>query len=257
MSVRSVERTIDILDLLTPRGRTLSLTDIARRLRTPKSTTLEILRTLVVRGLLARDRDAKTYRLGLGMTRFALEGPLALDLGALAKPHLEALAQQTGETTYITAIEGDTVYYTAKVDSPEPVRYMAQVGARRPLHAIASGKLALALMSDAEVRAYIRRRGLARYTPSTIVRSAELFRELQKIRRRGYAANIGGFIADLFGIAAPLRDASGRMVAAINVGGPVYRLRRRTPELVAAVLAAGRALETEMRLTGGHVRVDA
>ncbi len=254
MNVRSVERTVDVLELLLPRGRALSLTDIALRLHTPKSTTLGILRTLVARGLVALDRDAKTSRLGLGMARFAVDGPATLDLGTLAKPHLEALAQCSGETAFLTVVQGDAVYYTAKVDSPAPVRYMAEVGARRPLHAIASGKLALAQMSDADVRAYIKRSGLARYTPTTIVRSADLFQELRKVRRLGYAVNVGGFIADLFGIAAPLRDTSGRMVAAINVGGPVFRLRRRAPELAAAVVAAGRALEAEMRLTGGHVQ---
>jgi IclR family transcriptional regulator, acetate operon repressor len=256
MSVRSVERTIDLLELLAPPGSALSLTELARGARAPKSTVLTIARTLVGRGVLAVDRETRKYRLGLGLARFNPGGPAAPDLSALAKPHLEALAQDTRETAYLTVPEGDAVYYTCKVDSPEPVRYMAQVGVRRPLHAIASGKLYLAQMSDAEVRAYVRRSGLSRFTPSTIVRTGRLVQELRGIRRRGYAVNEGEFVPDLFGVSAAVTDQAGRMIAAVNVGGPLFRLGRRKSRLAAAVMAAARALAAELRLAGGNVIVD-
>ncbi len=256
MTVRSVQRTIDILELLLPPGRTLSLTEIARGVQAPKSTVLAIARTLVARGVLALDRERRTYRLGLGLARFNSGGPASLDLSALAKPHLEALAQDTRETAYLTVPEGDAIYYTSKVDSPEPVRYMAQVGVRRPLHAIASGKLYLAHMSDAEARAYIRRSGLPRFTASTIVRSGRLFDELRAIRRRGYAVNEGEFVPDLFGISAAVTDETGRMIAAVNVGGPLFRLGRRKRALAAAVLARAQALSAELGLAGGNVTMD-
>lgn len=248
MTVRSVERTVDLLDLLAPSGRALTLTQIARSLRAPKSTTFDILRTLVARGLVAFDPQARTYRLGLGFARFAPPEPVALDVDTLAKPHLESLAQQTRETAYITRREGDAMYYTSKVDSPEPLRYIAQVGLRRPLHATASGKLALAAMADTEVRAWVKRHGLPRYTPNTIVRVTDLLRQLATIRRRGYAVNTGEFLPDLFGVSAPLTDAGGRMIGAISVGGPLFRLGRRTPELGEAVKAAARTLSDELRL---------
>lgn len=250
MTVRSVERTVDVLELLGVSGRTLPLSEIARELGTPKSTTLDILRTLVARGLLALDPRTKTYRVGLGLQRFAAERAPALDLAALAKPHLESLTIETRETAYITVVEGDAIYYTAKVDSPEPVRYIAQVGTRRPLHATASGKLALAAMTDAAVRDYVRRHGLPRYTPRTVVRTADLLREVDTIRRRGYAVNLGEFLPDLFGVSAPLHDANGRMTAAVSVGGPLFRVGRRIPELARSVTAAACALSTELRLAG-------
>src|SRR3990172_9578885 len=133
MTVRSVERTIDMLELLATPGRSLSLTQLARGVRAPKSTVLTIARTLVARGVLAVDRETRTYRLGLGLARFNPRGAGTLGLSALAKPHLEALAQDTRETAYLTVPEGDAVYYTCKVDSPEPVRYMPHLGVLRPL----------------------------------------------------------------------------------------------------------------------------
>jgi DNA-binding IclR family transcriptional regulator len=256
MTVRSVERTIDMLERLAPPGRSLSLTELAHGVRAPKSTVLAIARTLVARGVLAVDRETRTYLLGLGLAWFNPGGNGPLDLGALAKPHLEALARDTRETAYLTVPEGDAVYYTCKVDSPEPVRYMAQVGVRRPLHAIASGKLYLAHMSDAEVRAYIRRTGLPRFTASTIARRGRLFQELRAIRRRGYAVNAGEFVPDLFGVSAPVTDHTGRMIAAVNVGGPLFRLGRRTRALAEAVMAGAHALAAELRLAGGHVTLD-
>lgn len=257
MTVRSVERTIDVLELLAAPGRALLLTEIAREVGAPKSTTLDILRTLVARGLLALDPRTKTYRVGLGLSRFAPERTPGLDVGAMAKPHLEALALETRETAYVTVLEGDAIYYTAKVDSPQPVRYIAQVGMRRPLHATASGKLALASMTDAEVASYVRRCGLPRYTPRTIVRAADLFRELRTIRRRRYAVNLGEFVPDLFGVSAALTDAGSRMTGAINVGGPLFRLGRRAPDLARAVMSAARALSTELCLAAGSPRVEA
>src|SRR3990172_3241135 len=256
MTVRSVERTIDMLELLATPGRSRSLTQLARGVRAPKSTVLTIARTLVARGVLAVDRETRTYRLGLGLARFNPGGTGTLDLSALAKPHLEALARDTRETAYLTVPEGDAVYYTCKVDSQEPVRYMAQVGVRRPLHAIASGKLCLALMSDAEVRAYIRRTGLPRFTASTIVKSGRLFEDLRAIRRRGYAVNEGEFVPDLFGVSAPVTDQAGRLIAAVNVGGPLFRLGRRKRALAEAVVAGAQALAAELRLAGGNVTVN-
>lgn len=256
MSVRSVERAVDILERLAPPGRALSLTELARDVRAPKSTVLAIARTLTARGILAVDRETRSYRLGLGLARFHPGSAAALDLNALAKPHLEALAQETRETAYLTVPEGDAVYYTCKVDSPEPVRYMAQVGVRRPLHAIASGKLCLAHMSDAEVRAYVRRTGLPRFTARTVVTSARLFHELGAIRRRGHAVNRGEFVPDLFGVSAPVTDEAGRMIAAVNVGGPLFRLGRRKRALAQAVMAGAQALAAELRLAGGAVALE-
>src|SRR3990167_6095733 len=114
MTVRSVERTIDMLELLATPGRSLSLTELARGVRAPKSTALTIARTLVARGVLAVDRETRTYRLGLGLARFNPGGTGTLDLSALAKPHLEALARDTRETAYLTVPEGDAIYYRSE-----------------------------------------------------------------------------------------------------------------------------------------------
>lgn len=191
--VRSVERSIDILDLLVPPGRALSLSQIARAVAAPKSTVLTIMRTLVGRGLVALDRDTRTYRLGVEIARYAVHAPPAPALSVLATPHLDELAQRTHESAFLSVREGDAVFYTAKVDSPQPVQYLAQLGVRRPLHATASGKIALAYMGDEEIRAYVRRPGLKRYTANTITRASDLFGELRAIRRRGYALNKGEF----------------------------------------------------------------
>lgn len=253
--VRSVERAIDVLDLLVPPRRALSLSQISRALRAPKSTVLTIVRSLVARGVLAVDRETKTYRLGLGLTRYSAPGPPSTPLSALAKPHLDELCQKTQETAFLAVVEGDAVFYTSKVDSPQPVQYLAHLGVRRPLHATASGKIALAYMSDAGIRGYIRRHGLKRYTPNTITKTAGLLRELRQIRRNGYALNTGEFFPDLFGIGAPVKDSSGVVIASVNLGGPLFRLHRRTREFAAAVVEAAAALSADVRQLGGGIRV--
>ena len=86
--------------------------------------------------------------------------------------------------------------------------------------------------------------------------SARLFHELRAIRRQGWAVNEGEFVPDLFGVSAPVTDPAGRMIAAVNVGGPLFRLGRRQRGLARAVLARAQALAAELRLAGGTVPVE-
>ena len=252
--VRSIERSIDVLNLLVPPGRAMTLSQLSRELGAPKSTVLTIVRTLAGRGFLAYDAEPRTYRLGPALTRFGARAQ-AVDLRGLAKPHLEALAAETKETAFLAVVDGGEVFYTCKIDSPQPVQYLAQVGVRRPLHCTASGKIGLAYMPDADVRAYIARTRLRRYTANTITKPARLRAELAEIRRRGYAVNRGEFFPELFGIGAPVRDPAGVVIASANLGGPLFRLNRQTGAFARAVVASANAVSAEVRRVGGHVHI--
>jgi len=252
--VRSIERGIDVLNLLIPPGRAMTLSQLSRELGAPKSTVLTIVRTLADRGFLAHDVQTRAYRLGPALTRFGSRAQ-AVDLSGLAKPHLEALAAETKETAFLAVVDRDEVFYICKIDSPQPVQYLAQVGVRRPLHCTASGKIGLAYMPETAVRAYIARTRLRRYTANTITQPTRLRAELAEIRRRGYAVNRGEFFADLFGIGAPVRDPAGVVIASANLGGPLFRLNRQTGAFARAVVAAANAVSAEVRRVGGHVHI--
>ena len=166
----------------------MSLGDIVRDVSTPKSTTLNIVRTLARRRLLEIDGATKKYR--VGHLHLALVGSAreTVDLARLARPHLDALARATGESVLLGVLEGDELVYLEKVDSSQLIKYVAEAGTRRPLHCTSGGKLCLAMQPASAWDSYIERVGLRRYTPKTITKAAETLDEvLDQVRRMGEA----------------------------------------------------------------------
>ena len=245
--VRSVERCIDILDLLATNARAVSLGDISRGVGAPKSTVLTIVRTLVARGLVVRDDENRLYR--LGAARWGGGVPERADLASLARAHLQRLARETQETATLALTDGRSIYYHERTVGDQPLQYVVPVGLPRPMHGTASGKVFLAHMSSAERVAFVNQVGLKRYTARTITDSAALERNLRTVKRNGYGITRAETSADLFGVAAPIVDRTGRIIAAVNLGGPLFRLRRRQQEYVAAVVAAAAAISAEIART--------
>jgi hypothetical protein len=137
-----------------------------------------------------------------------------------------------------------------KLDSPEPVRAYTQIGGRGPAHCVATGKAMLAWIGEAGLEAASQR--LERFTPRTICEAAEFLREMERVRQQGYAVNRGEWRESVGGIAAPVRDPSGRVVAAVGVSGPIERLRPSTfkalsADVIRAADGAGAALAGDAR----------
>jgi DNA-binding IclR family transcriptional regulator len=245
--VRSVDRAIDVLEHVARSPAPMTLARLAHALRAPKSTTLNIVRTLVARRLLEFDPAAKSYRSGYLLAALASGNRHGIDLGSIAKPHLERLALETQEAVFLAVLEGNEIIFIEKVESSQPIRYIAQIGTRRPLHCTAGGKLCLALQTGARIEQYIREVGLPRYTANTITTPAALRKELEGIRQRGYSVSNGEFIEDLMGIAVPIvHPDSHEPVAAIVVAGPAFRLRKRARQVTAAMQRAATALADDV-----------
>jgi DNA-binding IclR family transcriptional regulator len=252
-SVRSIDRCFDILEMLLDSGGDMSLAEISRKLGAPKSTVHTIVRTLTARGLLALDDERKSYRLGLGFVRFAGHGRQPVSLEDIARPHLEKLTHATGETSTLAMVEGHSVFYSCAVQGPQLIRYVVPVGVPRPLHCTASGKLALAQMDQAAVKTYVRNTRLTRQTARTITQAKSLAIELDKIRKQGVSTSLGEISTDLFGVAAPIRDHDGRMIASVNLAGPIFRLGNRMPKLTQAVQQAAQAISQQVRQVGSSL----
>jgi len=256
-TVRSIDRCFDILEMLMERGREMSLAEISRTLGAPKSTVLTIVRTLVARGLLAPDEQRKVYRLGLGFARFYSSRIEPLPLQEIARPELHKLTLATGETSTLAIVEGHSVFYSCAIQGEQAIQYVVPVGVPRPLHCTASGKLALAQLDPQELRTYVRKAGLARFTPRTITRLGALKEELDAIRGQDYATSIGELSADLFGIATPIHDHQDRLIASVNLAGPIFRLGDRMPRLVQAAQLAAAQISMEVRRVGAALVIRA
>ncbi|MGH2513714.1 MAG: IclR family transcriptional regulator [Candidatus Limnocylindrales bacterium] len=245
-AVRSVDRAAALLLALGESAGEAGVTELARRLGLHKSTASRLLATLERRGLVEQDEESGKYRLGLAVIRLAERAERTLDLRGIAMPELEQLARLTHETTGLGAIEGDQLMTVAQADGPNLIAVGDWTGRVTPLHCVASGKVLLAALAEREVLRIVRK-GLAVYTARTVVALEPLLEELSRIRRRGYATDIGEFEPSLNAVAAPVHDARGAVIAAVDIWGPAFRLTpRRIPELSVQVREAAAAISVRL-----------
>jgi len=249
-AVRSVDRAAALLLALGECPGAAGVTELARRLGLHKSTASRLLATLEKRGLVEQDDETGKYRLGLVVIRLAERAERTLDLRGLAMPELERLARLTRETVGLGVVDGDSLLTVAQVDGPNLIAVGDWTGRSTPLHCVASGKVLMAALAEREVVRVVKR-GLARYTERTLVDLEPLLEELARIRRRGYATAIGEYELGLNAVAAPVHDARGQVIAAVDIWGPTFRLTpRRMPELAAQVRETAAAISVRL---GGTV----
>jgi DNA-binding IclR family transcriptional regulator len=240
----AVDRVARTLEVLAEAREGVRIADIARALGVHKSTASRLVGTLVGRGLVERTMSG-TYRLGVGLVRYAGVALTGLDTVSQARPELEALSARTSETVNLAVLDRFDVVYVDQVTGSHAVVTANWVGLRRPAHASSSGKVLLAFGDEAHVERLLAR-GLERLTPQTVTDPARLRDVLGEVRRRGYAATIGELEDQLSTVAAPVW-ADGRVTAAVSVSGPAYRLPARDQaRLGRMVVEAGRAISERM-----------
>jgi IclR family transcriptional regulator, acetate operon repressor len=201
-----------------------TLETLTRAIGLPKPTVFRILRLLVRGGLVQREVHEKRYLVGERVAALALDvhmqSPRRLERRAI----LARLVETIGETCNFTMLDGRDVLYVDRVETSANVRLHMQTGSRVPPHCTASGKLLLSELPAARLRRLLGTGPLPRYTPRTIVSVLALERELARIRASGIGTDIGEYLADSVCLAVPVRDAGGRMCAAIAVHGPAPRM---------------------------------
>lgn len=245
-AVRSVDRAAALLLALGESQGEVGVTELARRLGLHKSTASRLLATLEKRGLVEQDDESGKYRLGLVVIRLAEKAERTLDLRGLGMPELERLARLTHETTGLGVLDGDNVLTVAQADGPNLIAVGDWTGRTTPLHCVASGKVLLAALAEREVL-WIVRRGLRAFTERTLVELEPLLEELARVRRRGYATAFGEYEDGMNGVAAPVHDARGNVVAAVYVWGPSFRVTPvRVPELATHVRETAGAISARL-----------
>lgn len=176
------------------------------------------------------------------------------ELQDLARPVLQRLAGQTGETSLIGTLAPDTdlVMYVDKVESANPVRYTVPLGERRELYASAVGKVLLAHMAPARCDEYLQREKLRAFTPNTITNARALRQELAGIREEGVALTVDERVIGVSALAAPIHGEGGRVIAAIVIAGPSERMRTALRQHKASLRAAAKALSLALAGTTTH-----
>lgn len=205
-------------------GRPRTIDELAREVNLTRSNVHRTLQTLAYAGYVRKDEATGSYHATMKMFGMGARQLAAFDVRNLALPFMRTLAQESGETVHLSVLEGITVVYIDKIDSPQPVRSYTEIGGRAPAYAVATGKALLAYQPEGYIERYAGE--LRRHTASTITSVAELKSELDRVRKQGYALNRGEWRETVGGLAVGIFDGLDRVVAALGISGPVERLAK-------------------------------
>jgi DNA-binding IclR family transcriptional regulator len=248
LSVRAVDRALDILLCFNNNETALSMTQIAERVEIHKSTVHRLLATLEAKRFLRRDKATGLYRLGFQLVELASLVLTDMDLAGCAGPYMQRLAVECEETVDLAILDDDHVIYLQVIESPQRLKIAASVGQRLPAYCTATGKAFLAFLPADQVERILAG-GQPRYTKSTITAPAELQRDLAATRERGFAISEQEFESDINAVAAPIRDASEYPIGAIAIVGPSFRMpSERMLALGRQLLEATQAISHEVGL---------
>lgn len=243
--VKPVAKALQVLQCLGSEPGELSLTDISRRLKIPKTTTYRYLCTLCANGLVAHDRETDLYRLGLRLWELGQKVGDQFQVRRLALPLMAQLRDRFNETVNLGVLDGIEIVYVEMVQSTFALRMHATLGGRDPAYTTALGKAILAYLPPGHWRAHLPQR-LIRRTPQTITSLAALRADLLATRARGFARDAGENETGARCIGVPLFHRSGFAVAALSVSAPAARLDdSREAEVASAVMLAARAISAQ------------
>lgn len=248
---RSVARALDIMELIAQSKEDLTISEISKFLAIPKSTTFDILYTLLEKGYLEQTSEKqKTFRLGMKLFQTGAHYLDRTPFRDVAHATLENLVETAGETAFLAILNKDELVYLDKVESPNSVRTSARIGSSNPLYCTGLGKAILATLPDDEVRAILKRTGgLRPVTPYTITDEAQFMSILAQARKQGYAVDDREHNSEVFCLAAPVYNLHGHVSAAISVASLFSKVKddRQKIEVLGKMISAA-ALELSHRI---------
>lgn len=227
--IASAAATLGVLEVIGQSGRAMTLTAIAEATGKPKGTVHRMLSTLVNTGYLEQDADSSQYSLTLKLWRLGAAAIGRLDVVKVARPWLERLVAATDETVHMSVLDvSGGIVYISKVESPRSIRVQTQIGQLSPAWCTATGRSILAFNPAAAER--VLAMPLLPRTPKTVTDPRRIRAVLKQISVAGYAVTRAENHPEMGGIAAPIRDHAGTVIAAVGVGVPDFRMTRELEE---------------------------
>jgi IclR family transcriptional regulator, KDG regulon repressor len=227
-SSKSLQKALRILLHLSQYGPELGITDLASTMHLNKSTVYRLLNAMAKFEVVEQNPENERYRLGLKLHELGLKALESRTLQREAHRFLLEMSRRSHETVSLAVPSPGAVICLDRVNSPHTVISISTgVGARFPAHCTAVGKAVLAYLSGEQIDAILQNNGLRRFTPATLTRVVDLQENLRQIRERGYAIDNQELERGLSGVAAPVRTAQGRVIAALGMAGPTLRFRGR------------------------------
>ncbi|HKJ53255.1 MAG TPA: IclR family transcriptional regulator C-terminal domain-containing protein [Gammaproteobacteria bacterium] len=244
---QSLTRALTLLQRLSEAPTGMQLTELSYQLGMPVATVHRLLATFEELDFVEQDSEQGLWYVGLNAFTVGNAFLNRRDFVAIARPHMNSLVDQCGETVNLGVIDDGEAVFISQVESREVMRMIVRLGSRSPIHASGVGKALLAGMPENRIAQILERRGLPRYTERTLDNPAALYAELEQTRRRGYALDDEEHAVGLRCVAAAIFDENAQALAAISLSGPKARVVddrlgelgqaiRRTAEEITAAL---------------------
>jgi len=214
--VKSVEKAMKLLKLYSFKNHELNLSQLSNELKIHKSTAYRLATTLAEGGFLHWDPQKGTYSLGLRLMEFSSILMSSMELRVVARPHLEKLRQVTGITVHLGVLDQGEVVYIDKLEGDGGLRLYSEIGKRTLCHCTALGKALLADTSESKVRHILEEKGMPFRTENTITSIPQFLTHLKQVREDGYALDNEEHERLVHCVAAPIRDYTGSIVAALS-----------------------------------------
>ena len=245
----TVGKALAVLDQIASYGRPVRFTELLGDSPLPKATLYRFVQTLNNQGMLQYDPERQTYTPGLRLVRLAHAAWAQSSLAPVARPHLDALSHETGETVHLAQLDHAQVLYVDKRNARDPVEMFSQAGKVGPAYCTGVGKAMLAFLPEPELNTVLAQQSWHRFTATTHVSGESLRRELADIRGEGLSFDREEHEADIICVATPILNSQSRPLGALSVTGTTRRtsldtLRDLGPRLKQAAQAIAQDAES-------------
>jgi IclR family acetate operon transcriptional repressor len=224
---RAAKRALELIETVAESEGGLTLSDLAQRADVPKSTAHSLVHTLTAEGFLERGAESGRFSLGPRLLRLLGRLPHQFELPRVARPIMQKLVDEIGETTLLGVRRGANVLYVEQVEAPQFIRYVAPLGEPRPLHCTSIGKLFMGDMPEGDLRALLRDEPLPALTPYTKTDIEEIITEARAVKEQGYAFNRGESIAGVTAVSVAVRagaEQDAPVLGGLSLVGPSERM---------------------------------
>lgn len=219
----TVAKALDVLDQVAAHGRPVRFSDLLDQSPYPKATLYRLLQTLVGQGMLAFDDERGTYAMGIRLVRLAHVAWQQSSLAPIARPHLDRLSAEVGETVHLAQLDHAQVLYVDKRNASKPVPMYSQAGKVGPAYCTGVGKAMLAFVPDSQLPPLLAQQSWHRFTPKTMITPEALLVELANIRARGFAFDDEEHEPGIICVALPILSSRGGVLGALSVTSTTAR----------------------------------
>lgn len=220
----TIGKACDVLEQVASFDRPVRFAEVLDSSAFPKATLYRLLQSLSNQGMLYYDPDRQTYSPGMRLVRLAHSAWTQNSLAPIARPFLDGLSRQTGETVHLAQLDSGQVLYVDKRNAQRPVEMYSEAGKVGPAYCTGVGKAMMAYLEDDALKKTISQQSFHRFTEKTLASEEALRTDLARIRGRGYAVDDEEHEPGIICVACPILTPGGRVLGAVSITGSTGRM---------------------------------